>query len=126
MDSRSTVDEKSVVLAREQATGLRALADLITRHPDLAVVFRLQLSSIYVPLVSGDVRAQLEEFHRGATAAKVRVTVDNLPDECRVTAQFTDAVVIEMAAKAERMAGESPRPPAPKYAPLSVGGGHVA
>lgn len=126
MDSKSTVDSKSVALARKQAAGLRALADLIARHPALAEACRLSLAHLYVPLVSGDVRALLEEFHRAATAAKVRVTVYNWPDECRVTAQFTDAVGIEMGANAERMAAGASRPPAPKYAPLNVGGADVA
>jgi hypothetical protein len=119
MESMSTVDDKTA-LAREQAAGLRALADMITANPALAERLGFALGGMYAPLGShvGDVRAVLETFYRAASEGGAAVTVDNGPQRCEVAAAF-GPVTVSMGAKAEQMAGEQPR--TPKYTPLAVG-----
>lgn len=108
-------------LAQQQAAGLRALADLITRHPALAPHLEYVLRGMHEPLTSrdGDVRAVLEAFHAAAMASGATVTVDNREDQCRVRARFGPVAVL-MTAEAALMAGQQPS--APKYAPLAVEG----
>jgi hypothetical protein len=122
MEDMSTVDDKMVTLAREQAAGLRALADLITANPALAEYLRFALRGMYAPLGShdGDVRAVLETFYRAAGEGGAAVTVDNGPQRCEVAAAF-GPVTVSMGAKAELMAGEQPR--TPTYMPLAVAAG---
>jgi hypothetical protein len=109
-------------LAQQQADGLRSLADLITRNPELAEQLRFPLRYLSTPLDAsdGDVRGVLSAFHRATTAAGATVTVDNGRDRCKVSARF-GPVVVSMSADAALMAGEQPAP-APKYPPLEVTG----
>lgn len=116
---KATVDTEAVALATEQAAGLRALADLITRNPEFAPALKFSLGWIYVPLISGDARATLTVFHRAAAASEATVTVTNGRDQCSVIARF-GPVAVKMAADAAQMGGQQPAP-APQYAPLNVG-----
>lgn len=120
MTTMSTVDSETVVLARKQAAGLRALADMITANPALAKRLGYALRNMHQPLVSddGDPRGALAAFHAAATASGAVVEVENRADRCRVWARFGPVAVL-MTATADLMAGEPSR--APKYAPLAVG-----
>jgi hypothetical protein len=123
MEDMSTVDDKMVTLAREQAAGLRALADLITANPALAERLKFALCHMYAPLGAhvGDVRAVLEMFYRAADTGGAAVTVDNDTQRCEVIARFGPVVTVSMGATAEQMAGEQPR--TPTYMPLAVAAG---
>lgn len=112
---------KWVAMAAEQAAGLRALAELITRNPALAD-FTFPLSHLDAVLTeyATDARAALETFYRAAAASGASVAIDNLPHQCEVSAHF-GPVVVTMCAKADLMAGEQAR--VCKYEPLTVPGG---
>ncbi|NIJ11048.1 hypothetical protein FHU38_001940 [Saccharomonospora amisosensis] len=110
----------AVVLARRQVAGLRALADLLQRRPELAEHLRFGLCHIGEPLVNpdGDARGVLEAFRVAAEDSPAAVTVVNDPDRCRVVADFDGGVVVAMWADADVMA---PRPQFPTYVPLGGG-----
>lgn len=104
-------------LARRQAAGLRALASVLERHPELAEHLAFALCHMDQPLIEhdGDVRGVLEAFRSAATDSPATVTVDNNPVRYRVTADFGGGVRLTMTADAHLMAG-TPQP-AP-YRPL--------
>ncbi len=107
-------------LARQQAAGLRALADLLEWHPELAERLSFALCHMGQPLVErdGDVRGVLEEFRAAAEDSPAMVTVVNDPDRCRVVADFGGGVRVTMSADADLMAG-TPQPAT--YLPLGGG-----
>lgn len=114
----STPSDDIGTRAARQAEGLLALACLIEQHPKLAAYTRVsfQLAHAFVPDEDDDPRARLLEFRRLATAAGAETTVDNGPKFCTVAAAF-GPVVLRLHVKAERMAGQEPRP-AVAYRPL--------
>lgn len=113
-------ERAAVALARRQVAGLRALADLLQRRPELAEHLRFGLCHIGQPLINpdGDARGVLEAFRAAAEASPAAVRVVNDPDRCRVVADFEGAVVVTMWAGADLMAG-TPQPAT--YLPLGGG-----
>lgn len=71
------VDEKAANLAREVATGVRALADMIETNPAIADEIGWTLRNLLVPIAtSDDQRATLAAFARAGTSAGAKVTKD--------------------------------------------------
>lgn len=105
----------------DAAAGLRALADLLERHPELPTRLNFALRHIAQPLTThdGDVRGALAAFRNAAEDSPATVTVVNDPDRCRVIADFGGGVRVTMSADADLMAG-TPQPAT--YLPLGGGG----
>lgn len=111
-------DTNEVPLHIQQAEGLRALAAMIERNPDLAPVMRFPLSQMHSPLTSSaeNPRELLAAFRDAGSADPfAEVLVENDVSRCMVTVKF-GPVRARMSASADLMADAVPQP---EYAPLA-------
>lgn len=99
-----------------QAEGLRQLADVIEKNPELAHMLRYGLENFGSP-VADQARETLTEFHRLMRAGGKTPKVYNDITMCEVSTQF-GPVGVRLYATAEHMAGERSQP---EYTPLEVG-----
>lgn len=72
----AVADAAAAELAHQQAAGLRALADMIELHPQLAEALRYTIDKVNVPIghVVGDVRAAMADFVRAGARSGATVT----------------------------------------------------
>lgn len=103
-----------------QAEGLRRLADMLERSPEIAGKLNYTLGDILVPVSqSDDAREELKAFVRAAKRVNADLKVRNDDDTCHVIVEF-GPVAVRMYASAERMAGGPEPKQTPEYEPLVV------
>jgi hypothetical protein len=108
--------DNEIPLHIQQAEGLRALAEMIEQHPEIAKELSYALHNILSPIVRSnpDPRGTLLTFHGIAKASGAETGIENGVESCSVQIKF-GPVAVKVYAPAARMAGQKP---APKYAPL--------
>lgn len=95
-------DAAEVELAREQAAGLRALADMIEQNPHLAEQVRYSFTAVNVPIGrSGDVRATMTDFVRRGVRAGAVVTKEQDDSWAGATLAWGPVGIHVYAARAE-------------------------